>query len=108
MEKPVENVDNPVQNPANTDTDYKVGQTYTTQVILNVRTGAGANYTKKAYADLTANAKENAYKEGINKGCLKKGTKVTLLQMKKVGNDIWGRIPSGWIAFKYRNDIYVK
>lgn len=104
----VENVENSVENTGNTDTDYKVGQTYTTQVILRVRAGAGTNYMQKAYKNLTANAKENAYSDGINAGCLKAGTKVTLLQLKKSGNDIWGKIPSGWIAFKYRNQVYVK
>lgn len=101
----VENVENPVEN---SEPVYKVGNTYTTQVVLNVRAGAGANYSKKAYNNLTANAKANAYSSGINKGCLKAGTKVTLLQIKNVGADVWGRIPSGWIAFKYRNNIYVK
>lgn len=101
----VETVENTVEN---SEPVYKVGNTYTTQVVLNVRTGAGANYTKRAYNDLTANAKANAYSSGINKGCLKAGTRVTLLQTKNVGGDLWGRIPSGWIAFTYRNKIYVK
>lgn len=104
----VETVENKVENPANADVAYTIGQTYTTQVILKVRTGAGTNYTQKAYKDLTVNAKENAYSSGTNKGCLKAGTKVTLQQLKYVGNDIWGKIPSGWIAFKYRNNSYVK
>lgn len=97
--KSVENVDN---------AEYKVGKTYTTQVVLKVRAGAGTNYMQKSYKDLTTNAKQNAYSSGINAGCLKAGTKVTLLQIKKSGNDIWGRIPSGWIAFTYRNKVYVK
>lgn len=100
-----ETVDNPMQSSENS---YKVGNTYTTQVILHVRSGAGANYLKKSYRDLTTNAKANAYSSGVNIGCLKSGTKVTLLQLKESGSDIWGKIPSGWIAFKYRNKVYVK
>lgn len=98
----VESVENKVENP------YKVGTTYKTQVILKVRSGAGTNYKQKSYSQLTANAKANAYSSGVNAGCLKAGTLVTLLEMKQVGNDIWGRIPSGWIAFKYQNNTYVK
>lgn len=100
----VENVENQVENP----TVYTIGQTYTTQVILHVRTGAGTNHLKKSYRDLTPNAKENAYSSGVNTGCLKDGTRVTLLELKQVGSDIWGRIPSGWIAFKYNGKTYVK
>lgn len=87
---------------------YKVGTTYTTQVILKVRSGAGTNYPQKSYNQLTTNAKANAYSSGVNKGCLKVGTRVTCLEVKNVGNDIWIRIPSGWIAGHYQGKIYVK
>lgn len=71
---------------------------------LRVRTGAGTNYAVKNYSQLTANAKQNAY----SNGCLKKGTKVTCQEVKTVSNDIWIRIPSGWIAAHYQGQIYVK
>lgn len=87
---------------------YTVGKTYKTQVILKVRTGAGTNYAVKTYDQLTPNAKANAYSSGVNKGCLKKGTQVTCLETKNLGNDIWIRIPSGWIAAYYNNETYVK
>ena len=86
---------------------YKVGTTYTTQVILKVRSGAGTNYAQKSYNQLTSNAKANAYSTGANTGCLKSGTKVTCLEVKNVNNDIWIRIPSGWIAGHYNSKIYV-
>lgn len=98
----VENVENHVE------TTYKVGKIYKTQVILKVRTGAGTENAQKTYNQLTTNAKMNAYSSGENKGCLKAGTKVTIFEIKNVGSDIWGRIPSGWIALKYNNKIYVK
>lgn len=88
--------------------EYKVGTTYTTQVILKVRSGAGTNYPQVPYERLTTNAKANAYSSGANKGCLKAGTRVTCLEVKNNGNDIWIRIPSGWIAGKYQGKIYVK
>ena len=86
---------------------YKVGTTYTTQVILKVRSGAGTNYAQKSYNQLTSNAKANAYSTGANTGCLKSGTRVTCQEIRQVGNDIWIRIPSGWIAGKYNGKIYV-
>ena len=87
---------------------YKVGETYTTQVILKVRSGAGTNYAQVPYSKLTPNAKEHAYSSGANAGCLKEGTRVTCQEVKYVGNDIWIRIPSGWIAGHYNGKIYVK
>lgn len=87
---------------------YKVGTTYTTQVILKVRSGAGTNYAQKTYNQLTANAKANAYSTGVNVGCLKAGTRVTCLEVKNVNNDVWIRIPSGWIAGLYNGKTYVK
>lgn len=86
---------------------YKVGTTYTTQVILKVRSGAGTNYAQKSYKQLTVNAKANAYSTGVNVGCLKAGTRVTCQEIRQVGNDIWIRIPSGWIAGHYNGKIYV-
>ena len=88
--------------------DYKVGTTYTTQVILKVRSGAGTNYSQVPYSKLTPNAKEHAYSSGVNAGCLKEGTRVTCQEVKYNGNDIWIRIPSGWIAAKYNGNVYVK
>ena len=87
---------------------YKVGTTYTTQVILKVRSGAGTNYAQKSYNQLTVNARANAYSSGVNIGCLKAGTRVTCQEIRQVGNDTWIRIPSGWVAGKYNGKIYVK
>ena len=84
----------------------KFGKTYRTQVDLNVRTGAGTNFSIKKYQDLTKDGKNHAYKQ--NYACLKKGTRVTVLEIIKNGNDIWLRIPSGFIAGFYQNKEYVK
>lgn len=95
---------NTTSDSATTPT-YKVGTVYTLQVDrLNVRKGAGTSYAKVAYANLTDNAKANAYKTGQ----LKKGTKVTCKETQAVGNDIWMRIPSGWIAAYYNGKYYIK
>ena len=87
---------------------YKVGTTYTTQVILKVRSGAGTNYSQVSYTNLTTNAKANAYNSGTNAGCLKSGTKVTVQEIKNIGNDVWIKIPSGWISGYYNGKTYVK
>lgn len=83
---------------------YVVGKVYKLLVdALRVRSGAGTNYAVKSYSQLTANAKQNAYSNGT----LKKGTSVTCQAVKNVGNDIWIKIPSGWIAAYYGGDKYV-
>ena len=87
---------------------YKVNTTYTTQVILAVREKAGKNNDRVPYEKLTANAKANAYADGPNKGYLKEGTRVTCYEVKNVGNDIWIRIPSGWVAGYYQGKTYIK
>ena len=43
--------------------------------------------------NLTANAKQHAY----TNGCLKRGTRVTVMEVR--GN--WVRIPSGWVSMDY-------
>ncbi len=105
---PYINADLPVKEITNNTNIYNIGTTYTTQVILKVRAGAGTNYAQKAYSQLTVNAKANAYSSGANIGCLKVGTRVTCQEVRNVGNDIWIRIPSGWVAGQYSGKIYVK
>lgn len=84
---------------------YTVNKVYTTQVNqLSVRVGAGINYARKTYAQLSVNARQHAYSTGH----LKKGTAVTCLETKKVGNDVWMRIPSGWVAAYYGGAYYIK
>ena len=83
---------------------YKNGSTYTLKAdALRVRTGAGTGYRAKTYKELSANARKNAYSNGT----LKKGTRVTCMATKMIGNDIWMQIPSGWIAARYGGKVYV-
>lgn len=70
------------------------GATYTTTAsALCVRKGPGTGYSRVSYSGLTANAKSHA----LSNGCLKQGTRVTVLETR--GN--WARIPSGWICTDY-------
>lgn len=96
--------DKPVEVPDNTP-KYTVGKLYKLQVdALSVRVAPGTQAERKAYAALTANAKEHAY----DTGHLKVGTSVTCLQTKVLGDDVWMRIPSGWCAAYYNGKYYIK
>lgn len=70
---------------------------------LRVRTGPGTGYTTKPRKRLTVNAKDHAYTNGT----LKKGTRVTCKEVKRIGDDVWIRTPSGWIAAYYGGKKYV-
>lgn len=98
----VENVNNSVDNLER----YIKGRNYTLQVALNVRTGAGTNYKIKNYNELTVNGKKHAYLQ--RSAVLKKGTVVTCLDIIKVGQDIWLKIPSGYVAGYYQGKEYIK
>lgn len=64
-----------------------------TASALNVRSGAGTGYGKVSYRNLTANAKQHAY----TNGCLVRGTRVTVMEVR----GSWARIPSGWVSMDY-------
>lgn len=85
---------------------YKVGRTYTTVASdLQVRTGAGTNYRRKKWSELT---KDGRAHDTDKDGAFNYGTRVTCLQIKRVGSDIWLRCPSGWIAGYFDGYVYVK
>ena len=84
---------------------YTVGQTYTLQANMNVRTGPGTNNPIKHHSQLTAGGQAA---DPDKNGSLQKGTRVTCQEIKQVGGDIWMRIPSGWIAAVNGGTIYVK
>lgn len=83
---------------------YEIGRTYTTMVEhLHVRYSVWGQIKK--YAQLTRDGMKHAYSDG----CLKKGTSVTVKEIKKDENGAtWVRIPSGWIcAITSKGDIYL-
>lgn len=94
----------PTPTPAPSRTSYRTGTVYTLLADhLRVRTGPGTGYATKSRKQLTVNAREHAYSNGT----LKKGTRVTCKDVRKVGSDIWIKIPSGWIAAYYGGKKYV-
>lgn len=83
---------------------YSIGKTYTTRVDhLHVRFSVWGQI--KGYAQLTADGMKHAYSDG----CLKKGTTVTVKDVKKDdAGATWVRIPSGWVcAITSKGDIYL-
>lgn len=83
---------------------YLIGKTYTTKVDhLHVRFSVWGQIKK--YAQLTADGMKHAYSDG----CLKKGTTVTVKDVKKdEAGATWVKIPSGWIcAITSRGEIYL-
>lgn len=83
---------------------YSIGKTYTTRVDhLHVRYSVWGQI--KEYAQLTADGMKHAYYDG----CLKKGTTVTVKDVKKdEAGATWVKIPSGWIcAITSRGEIYL-
>lgn len=88
-----------------TSPNFTVGNTYTLQTELKVRTGAGTNYAAKSHNQLTADGQKH---DTDRDGALEAGTKVTCQAIQKVGNDIWIKSPSGWLAAYYQGNIYIK
>lgn len=92
------------------DEDYKdslsylIGKSYKTRVDhLHVRYSIWGQI--KEYAQLTVDGMRHAYSDG----CLKKGTTVTVKEVKKDETGAtWVRIPSGWIcAITSKGEIYL-
>lgn len=88
----------------NSSPSYVVGRTYRTQVDhLHVRFSVWGNI--KGYTQLTSDGMKHAYSDG----CLKKGTEVTVKDMKQDEfGALWVRIPSGWIcAITSKGEVYL-
>lgn len=84
---------------------YKIGRTYTTMVDhLHVRYSVWGQI--KEYEQLTRDGMKHAYADG----CLKKGTTVTVKDIKTDENGaVWVKIPSGWIcAITTKGEVYLK
>ena len=83
---------------------YSIGKTYTTRVDhLHVRFSVWGQI--KEYAQLTRDGMKHAYSDG----CLKKGTTVTVKDVKKDdAGATWVKIPSGWIcAITSKGEVYL-
>lgn len=96
-------------NVSHETTQYIVGKNYTLQDNMFVRTGAGTNYSIKAVRELTQDGKRHAISSNLNDNAvLKKGTIVTCLEVLKENNNLWLRIPSGFVAGIHDGKEYIK
>lgn len=84
---------------------YTVGKAYTLQVELKVRTGPGTNYAAKKHSQLTADGQKH---DKDNDGCLDAGTVITCKEVNVIGNDVWIKAPSGWMAGYYNGQVFIK
>lgn len=85
--------------------EFEVGTTYKTLSPLNIRLGPSTAAGYKPYNQLTEDGKKHATGSTLNKG-----TNVTALEIRITphANELWIRIPSGWICGVYKNEIYVE
>ena len=84
---------------------YSTGKNYKLNVNLYVRAEAGTDKRILNRNELTKDGQ--AHSKNVTKAVLTKGTIVTVKDFKFVDNDIWLKIPSGWIAGYYKGEYYV-
>ena len=84
---------------------WEVGKTYVTHQDLNVR--QIPNGEMVPYKDMTEDGKAHSIIGPSGNAILKRGTHVTVKEVKEVGSCTWLRIPSGWICGKNSKYTYV-
>lgn len=90
---------------ATQSSQWEIGKTYTTQQDLNVR--KEPNGEPVPFEDLTEDGKAHAFINTSGNAVLKRGTNVTVKDIKSTGSCTWLRIPSGWICGKNSKNVYV-
>lgn len=87
--------------------NYKVGNVYTLQYDMKVRSGAGTDYAQKTYWQITPDGRRNAYNQNL--AVLRTGTKVTAMKVIKISNnEVWLLIPSGYVCAASGKTTYIK
>ena len=84
---------------------WEIGKTYTTLQDLNVR--KEPNGDTVPYKELTEDAKKHSFVSTSGSSVLKRGTRVTVKDIKSTGTCTWLQIPSGWICGKNSKNIFV-
>lgn len=84
---------------------WEIGKTYTTQQDLNVRKEPNGDILP--YTALTKDGQKHAFVGQNGTAVLKKGTRVTVKDIKTTGTCTWLQIPSGWICGKNSKNTYV-
>lgn len=86
--------------------DFRVGDVYTTQVNLKVRTGPSIGAAQKLYDELSEDGKKHAFMQ--KKAVFKAGTRVTCKEVREEGVRTWLRCPSGWLCGLEDGSVYIK
>lgn len=87
--------------PSDNSGGYTTGTYTITASDLIVRKEPGG--TAVGYAGLTADGKRH---DTDKDGALNNGTRITVKEVRTVGNNIWGRCPSGWVCLRYGTTVY--
>ncbi len=90
------------QSKVNSLPKYSVGKNYTLLANVNVRVSPGTSSRLKLRTELTADGQAHALNQ--LSACLRKGTSVTVKELRTLGSDIWAKIPSGWIAVYFEGE----
>lgn len=86
-------------------TGYQVGEVYTLQSNMKVRTGPGTGYRMKSHSELTADGRKH---DKDRNGCLDAGTKVTCKAVETSGDQTWIKCPSGWICARDGGSVFIR
>lgn len=85
---------------------YRIGRVYNTRTVCYLHTLPGSTDNKVLYKEATGALKKKCKKSG---SYAKFSGTFTLTEVKAVGNDIWGKIKSGyWVPLKYNGRSRVK
>ncbi|MCM1364400.1 MAG: M23 family metallopeptidase [Ruminococcus sp.] len=82
---------------------YTKGNYRVSTTLLRVRSGAGLSYSRKAFSQLTADAKKKVLKLNNNKQAdgYVKGVEFTASSVTVKDGYHWGKTPSGYVALEY-------
>lgn len=86
-------------------TIYKAGKTYLLNRAIKVRSDASLISPQKYYKDLIGKDKDNAYKQLF--AVLKPNTKIIAMKVVRVDDQVWIKIPSGYICAQNGKEIYI-
>lgn len=91
--------------PFSIPTEWEVGKTYTTQQDLNVRREPNGDILP--FTALTTDGQAHAFVGPNGTAILRRGTRVTVKNIKSTGSCTWLQIPSGWICGKNSKNMFV-
>lgn len=84
---------------------YKAGKAYLLNRAIKVRTNPSLTSPQKYYKDLVGKDKSNAYNQLF--AVLKPDTKIIAMKVVRVGDQVWIKIPSGYICAQSGKETYI-